>query len=220
MHAFTAFILAASVTTPTAPTHVITAADGATPKFETGVLSAPLGQDLGGEVLKWALANRARYGLPAAATLQVLEVFPTRFGASVHLKQTVKDLDVYEAKLVVTVDAQRRVTQVASSLVPFSKVLEGKPLTRDDAMKLAAKNIPLVGLRPDGAPFGGAKAFYFSVDGELHRGFVANVQTVNVGGQTYHRVRLGPFRSATELESTKQKLAAAGIPAIALKEGK
>jgi len=52
------------------------------------------------------------------------------------------------------------------------------------------------------------------------QGFVANVQTVDVGGQTYHRVRLGPFRSATELETTKQKLAAAGIPAIALKEGK
>ncbi|TAL89570.1 MAG: SPOR domain-containing protein, partial [Rhodanobacter sp.] len=29
------------------------------------------------------------------------------------------------------------------------------------------------------------------------QGFVANVQTVNVGGQAYHRVRLGPFRSAT-----------------------
>ncbi len=52
------------------------------------------------------------------------------------------------------------------------------------------------------------------------QGFVANVQTVDVDGQTYHRVRLGPFRSATELETTKQKLAAAGIPAIALKEGK
>jgi cell division protein FtsN len=52
------------------------------------------------------------------------------------------------------------------------------------------------------------------------QGFVANVQTVDVGGQTYHRVRLGPFRSATELETTKQKLASAGIPAIALKEGK
>jgi len=52
------------------------------------------------------------------------------------------------------------------------------------------------------------------------QGFVANVQSVNVNGQTYHRVRLGPFRSATELESTKQRLAAAGINAIALKEGK
>lgn len=51
------------------------------------------------------------------------------------------------------------------------------------------------------------------------QGFVANVQSVNVGGQIYHRVRLGPFRSATDLESTKQRLAAAGINAIALKEG-
>ena len=52
------------------------------------------------------------------------------------------------------------------------------------------------------------------------QGFVANVQSVNIGGQTYNRVRLGPFRSATELESTKQRLAGAGINAIALKEGR
>jgi len=52
------------------------------------------------------------------------------------------------------------------------------------------------------------------------QGFVANVQSVSIGGQTYHRVRLGPFRSATELESTKQRLAGAGIHAIALKEGR
>jgi cell division protein FtsN len=52
------------------------------------------------------------------------------------------------------------------------------------------------------------------------QGFVANVQSVNIGGQTYNRVRLGPFHSATELESTKQRLAGAGINAIALKEGK
>ena len=52
------------------------------------------------------------------------------------------------------------------------------------------------------------------------QGFVANVQSVSIGGQTYNRVRLGPFHSATELESTKQRLAHAGINAIALKEGK
>lgn len=52
------------------------------------------------------------------------------------------------------------------------------------------------------------------------QGFVANIQSVSVGGQPYHRVRLGPFRSATELEATKQRLASAGINAIALKEGK
>jgi cell division protein FtsN len=52
------------------------------------------------------------------------------------------------------------------------------------------------------------------------QGFVANVQSVSVSGQIYHRVRLGPFRSATELESTKQRLAGGGINAIALKEGR
>jgi cell division protein FtsN len=52
------------------------------------------------------------------------------------------------------------------------------------------------------------------------QGFVANVQSVQIGGQAYNRVRLGPFRSATELESTKQRLTAAGINAIALKEGR
>ncbi|TAL83675.1 MAG: SPOR domain-containing protein [Rhodanobacter sp.] len=51
------------------------------------------------------------------------------------------------------------------------------------------------------------------------QGFVAKVQSVNIGGQVFHRVRLGPFRSATQLESTKQQLASAGIKAIALKEG-
>lgn len=50
------------------------------------------------------------------------------------------------------------------------------------------------------------------------QGFVASVQPVTINGQTWHRVRLGPFRSASELETTKQKLAAAGIRAIALKE--
>jgi cell division protein FtsN len=52
------------------------------------------------------------------------------------------------------------------------------------------------------------------------QGFVANVQSVTIGGQAYHRVRLGPFHSATDLESTKRRLTGAGIHAIALKEGK
>lgn len=52
------------------------------------------------------------------------------------------------------------------------------------------------------------------------QGFVANIQSVTLSGQTYHRVRLGPFSSATQLEATKQKLGNAGIHAIALKEGK
>ena len=52
------------------------------------------------------------------------------------------------------------------------------------------------------------------------QGFVANVQTITINGQVFHRVRLGPFASASALEATKQRLASAGISSIALKEGK
>jgi len=50
------------------------------------------------------------------------------------------------------------------------------------------------------------------------QGFTASVQPVTINGQTWNRVRLGPFASATELESAKQRLTGAGIHAIALKE--
>ena len=52
------------------------------------------------------------------------------------------------------------------------------------------------------------------------QGFVANVQSVSVNGQTFHRVRLGPFPTASALEATKQRLSSAGIGSIALKEGR
>lgn len=51
-------------------------------------------------------------------------------------------------------------------------------------------------------------------------GFVANVRQDNIGGVAVNRVRLGPYRSASELESAKQRLSSNGIPAIALKEGR
>ena len=50
------------------------------------------------------------------------------------------------------------------------------------------------------------------------QGFSVSVQPVTINGQTWNRVRLGPFHSATELEAAKQRLAAAGFNAIALKE--
>ncbi|MBS0431352.1 MAG: SPOR domain-containing protein [Proteobacteria bacterium] len=50
------------------------------------------------------------------------------------------------------------------------------------------------------------------------QGFSASVQPVTINGQTWNRVRLGPFASATDLEAAKQRLNSAGIHAIALKE--
>jgi cell division protein FtsN len=49
-------------------------------------------------------------------------------------------------------------------------------------------------------------------------GFVAQVQPVTVNGRAWHRVRLGPYASASDLEAAKRTLGENGINAIALKE--
>jgi cell division protein FtsN len=49
-------------------------------------------------------------------------------------------------------------------------------------------------------------------------GFQANVQPVTVNGKQWNRVRLGPYASASDLESAKRSLSDNGINAIALKE--
>jgi cell division protein FtsN len=49
-------------------------------------------------------------------------------------------------------------------------------------------------------------------------GFVAQVQPVTINGKAWHRVRLGPYPSASELESAKRSLSENGFNAIALKE--
>lgn len=48
-------------------------------------------------------------------------------------------------------------------------------------------------------------------------GFSAHVEAVTINGETWNRVRLGPYDSASALEAAKQKLGAQGINALALK---
>lgn len=51
------------------------------------------------------------------------------------------------------------------------------------------------------------------------QGFAAQVQSVSLDGQTWNRVRIGPFASATQLQEIQKQLAAAGFTkAIPLKE--
>lgn len=69
-----------------------------------------------------------------------------------------------------------------------------------------------VGAFPDDAKAQAAKAKL------ALQGFIAHVQQVKIGQQTWYRVRLGPYASAAQLEKVKQQLSGAGISAIALKE--
>lgn len=49
-------------------------------------------------------------------------------------------------------------------------------------------------------------------------GISATVQSVNINGSTYHRVYVGPFTTAAEVEQVKQQLAGSGVQAITVRE--
>lgn len=48
-------------------------------------------------------------------------------------------------------------------------------------------------------------------------GLSARVESGDSGGKTVYRVRMGPYRTASELAEAKQKLASGGLPAMAIK---
>jgi len=50
-------------------------------------------------------------------------------------------------------------------------------------------------------------------------GLVAQIQTVNVDGQTWHRVRLGPFDTARAADSARRQLRENGFDSIVLSGG-
>lgn len=69
-----------------------------------------------------------------------------------------------------------------------------------------------------------AGAFRSSSDAESLRarialsGLVARVETAQIDGDTVYRVRMGPYTSASQLESAKQQLASNGIEAVAIRD--
>ena len=68
-----------------------------------------------------------------------------------------------------------------------------------------------------------AGAFGASGDAEATKarvallGLGARVESANINGRTVYRVRMGPYATASELAEAKRKLAAGGLPAMAIK---
>jgi len=68
-----------------------------------------------------------------------------------------------------------------------------------------------------------AGAFGASGDAEATKakvallGLGARVESAAIGGKTVYRVRMGPYATASELADAKRKLAAGGLPAMAIK---
>ncbi|GAB3790940.1 SPOR domain-containing protein [Dyella agri] len=142
-----------------------------------------------------------------------------------------KEVRIPDAEISAQAKAEQQKQQAA--------VANAQPVTAPVAAPPVAGNAPVATQNVEAAPAAAVPkpaagsgyllqvgAFPNPADAETMKarlamqGFVANVQSVDVNGQTFHRVRLGPFPSASALETTKQRLSSAGISSIALKEGR
>ncbi|MET0330687.1 MAG: SPOR domain-containing protein [Dyella sp.] len=139
-----------------------------------------------------------------------------------------KDVRIPDAEIKAQVKAEQQ-SQQAAAQQPTSPAVANAPTNAPAAVSQPIAAAPAAAVPPPSAAGGyllQVGAFPSAGDAESLKarlalqGFVANVQDVVVNGQTFHRVRLGPFGSATQLEAARQRLSSAGINAIALKEGK
>ncbi|MFZ5470347.1 MAG: hypothetical protein ACOZIN_13000 [Myxococcota bacterium] len=166
--------------TPFAPVYVdrLTAPGGEV-TFAAGSLSDPLPGDLRVASRAYALARRAELGLPATSTLGDAEAFGTRFGASFHLPQQVDGIDIFEARVVVTIDKERRVRQLASSAVRYTRAVLVWHLTPGQAVAKAAGVVPWPVLTADGTAQGRSRRQLFRVNDELHAGYYVSIPSVD-----------------------------------------
>ncbi len=128
-----------------------------------------------------------------------------------------KNFDFYqvlpEAEVVIPdaeLSAKAKAEQQAAHANPATATGATAPATTSAAA--SGRYVLQVGSYPDPKAADEAKAKLAMT------GFIAQVQPVTINGKTWHRVRLGPYASASELEAAKRSLTDNGISAIALKE--
>jgi len=157
------------------------------PTLQIGQLSEPLTGELSSAVQAWSSSQRSTFAVPAVSSLKFSHAFATRFGASFHLLQMVEGVEVYGAKLVVTLDSSARVVQTASSVSSFVFLRNQWALDERQALRKAAAGVIMPALRDDGSglPYGGAKKVFFEVGEELHAGYLVNVATLDVSKNYY-----------------------------------
>jgi DNA-directed RNA polymerase subunit K/omega len=171
-------LLASSVLTPQVSSRTVDPRTGST-TLMLGTLSNPLQGELRPAVRKYALDVRSELGVPLESTLGEPEVFGTRFGASFHLPQLLDGVQIYKARVVVTLDATRRVKQLTSSAFRFEKVAREWKLTQAQAIEIATGKIPFARLGDDAKPVGEVARHFFAVGSEARAGYLVHVPSVD-----------------------------------------
>lgn len=148
-------------------------------KLGIGRLSQPLPGSLAQAARTFALSRRGELGLPVTSDLGQPTSFGTRFGASFHLSQQVGGVDVYNARVVVTVDRERRVVQLSSGAVRYRQAVLDWRMRPEEAMRLAAREVPMAMLQPSGEPYGGWRQQVFPAGEDVHAGYFVWVPSLD-----------------------------------------
>lgn len=164
--------------------HRLDSPNGAT-VIRTGVLSAPLEGRLGPRARAFALANAKELKLPASSTLSEPEAFGTRFGATFRMNQLVDGVPVQGAVVTVTIDANRRVVQLSSSIVPYSNARRTFAVSPEAALHKASFATMWAMRTSEGVPYGGVKRMFFAVGDEVRAGYLIWVPTLDLTKNWY-----------------------------------
>ncbi|MGN2243624.1 SPOR domain-containing protein [Frateuria sp. GZRR33] len=157
-------------------------------------------------------AKKPQYDFYSVLSEKEVRIPDDQISAQARAEQQQKQQAAQQAQAAAAAQQQQAANPNAPAAV--SENIQAAPATAVPQPAAGSGYLLQVGAFPNAADAEALKAKL------ALQGFVANVQTVQVGNQTFHRVRLGPYRSATELESVQNRLAGAGYKAIALKEGR
>lgn len=143
-----------------------------------------------------------------------------------------KEVEMSDAELAATerAEAQReaqREAQLAQSILDATELPEpvsDKPVATRPAPEPAVPTARVATAPADGASYVlQAGAFQASAQAEELKariamlGLGARVESAQIDGKSIHRVRTGPYSSASDLADAKRKLAEGGLPAMAIK---
>ncbi|WP_424683749.1 SPOR domain-containing protein [Frateuria sp. YIM B11624] len=156
--------------------------------------------------------KKPQYDFYSVLSEKEVRIPDEQISAQARVEQQQKQQAAQQAQAAAAAQQQQAANPNAPAAV--SENIQAAPATAVPSPAAGSGYLLQVGAFPNAADAEALKAKL------ALQGFVANVQTVQVGSQTFHRVRLGPYRSATELESVQNRLAGAGYKAIALKEGR
>lgn len=144
-----------------------------------------------------------------------------------------KEVEMSDAELAATERAEaqrdaRREAQLAQAILDATELpapVSDEPVaTRPVAAASATPTPRSATAPPDGASYVlQAGAFQASAQAEELKariamlGLGARVESAQIDGKSIHRVRTGPYSSASDLTDAKRKLAEGGMPAMAIK---